>query len=165
MPRQAGSCRLSQTLGLTKHILCKAHVSVVKSGMKLAVLRISCLMSHCHCSKCRKFSGSAFLTFARVDRTQFRWSHGEGLASSYESSQGSYRCFCSNCGSPLPVVRADLMNVLIPAGTIDDDPGCRPSLHIFSASKASWYEITDGLPQCAEWPENQSIESLGRGEA
>src|SRR6266704_3416989 len=34
--------------------------------------------------------------------------------------------------------------VCIPAGSIDGDPGARPSVHIFVGSKASWYEITDG---------------------
>lgn len=123
------------------------------------------LMSHCHCSKCRKFSGSAFLTFARVDRVHFRWKHGEALVSTFESSHGCYRSFCRNCGSPLPVLRADLSNVLIPAGTIDDDPGCRPSFHIFSASKADWYEIQDSLPQYHHWPANENIESIGKRDA
>lgn len=120
-------------------------------------------MSHCHCAKCRKFSGSAFLTYARVAREHFAWQRGEHLVKTFESSPGSHRCFCAHCGSPLPVVRADLRNVLIPAGTIHDDPGCRPSLHIFAASKASWYEITDDLPQCPAWPAHTDIESLGRG--
>jgi len=32
-------------------------------------------------------------------------------------------------------------------GTLDDDPGLRPSLHIFVGSKAPWFDIADDLPQ------------------
>jgi hypothetical protein len=35
----------------------------------------------------------------------------------------------------------------VPAGSLDDDPGTRASEHIHVGSKASWYEITDSLPQ------------------
>jgi hypothetical protein len=31
-----------------------------------------------------------------------------------------------------------------------DDPGIRPSRHIFVGSKAPWFTITDDLPQYAE---------------
>jgi hypothetical protein len=42
--------------------------------------------------------------------------------------------------------------VLIPAGSLDDDPKIRTSSHIFVASRAPWHEITDDLPQFAEGP-------------
>jgi hypothetical protein len=32
-----------------------------------------------------------------------------------------------------------------------DDPPVRPACHIFVGSKAPWFEITDGLPQYAEY--------------
>ena len=37
-------------------------------------------------------------------------------------------------------------------GTVDGDPGARPSAHIFVGSKAPWHDITDTLPQHPEWP-------------
>jgi hypothetical protein len=36
---------------------------------------------------------------------------------------------------------------MIPAGSIDQDPGIRPQAHLNVSSKASWVEINDGLPQ------------------
>ncbi len=36
-------------------------------------------------------------------------------------------------------------------GTLDDDPGIRPQVHIFVASQAPWYDIPDPLPQHAEY--------------
>jgi len=41
--------------------------------------------------------------------------------------------------------------ILIPAGSLDDDPGVRPRYHIFVNSKAAWEEISDGLPQHPEY--------------
>jgi outer membrane protein len=35
---------------------------------------------------------------------------------------------------------------VVPMGAFDDDPGVRPERHIYVDSKASWDEITDGLP-------------------
>jgi hypothetical protein len=52
----------------------------------------------------------------------------------------------------VPVLEDDGTHVIIPAGALDGDPGVRPVVHIHTASKASWYEITDELPQFAEFP-------------
>jgi hypothetical protein len=40
--------------------------------------------------------------------------------------------------------------VNVPAGTLDTDPGLRPQAHIYSASKAPWFEITGDLPKFPE---------------
>jgi len=37
-------------------------------------------------------------------------------------------------------------------GTLDDDPGIRPQMHIFVGSKAPWFDIADELPQHEEYP-------------
>jgi predicted amidohydrolase len=37
-------------------------------------------------------------------------------------------------------------------GTLDDDPGIRPSCHVFVGSKAPWVEIGDQLPQFDTFP-------------
>lgn len=42
-----------------------------------------------------------------------------------------------------------------PMGTLDDDPGVRPSYHIFVGSKAAWYDITDNLPQFDTFPASE----------
>jgi hypothetical protein len=39
----------------------------------------------------------------------------------------------------------------IPAGLLDEDPGVRPLLHVFTSSKAPWWDITDDLPQHEKW--------------
>ena len=108
------------------------------------------LINFCHCSMCRKTHGAAFGAFAHGSAGAFRWRRGEASISRYESSPNVYRNFCPVCGSSVPVLEGD--EVCIPAGSIDGDPGVRPSVHIFVGSKAPWYEITDGLPQFDRFP-------------
>lgn len=76
-------------------------------------------------------------------------------------SPGCIRCFCMHCGSPVPVVRPGLENALIPAWTLDADPGVRPSFHIFSSSKIPWNHIADDLPEYDQLPA-ESIEQIGK---
>ncbi len=41
---------------------------------------------------------------------------------------------------------------VVPAGTLDGDPGMRPAGHGFAESKTEWFPITDDLPQYAGMP-------------
>ncbi len=107
--------------------------------------------SHCHCAMCRKAHGAAFGTYARVKRSDFALLAGAESIRAYRSSAPVTRTFCATCGATLQWFtdeRPDEIGVAL--GTLDEDPGVRPSVHIHTASKAPWYEIADGLPQRGE---------------
>lgn len=107
----------------------------------------------CHCSKCRKASGSAFNAVSPVTRRDFRLLSGDDAIKKYESSPGVRLAFCRQCGSSLFSERDSLPDVLrLRLGTLDTPVGAQPSAHIFVASKADWYTILDGAPQHAERP-------------
>ena len=97
---------------------------------------------HCHCSYCRKSFGTPYATGAMA--RGWRWLRGAQSAARYESSPGFYRWFCSRCGSPLPGDPVEGAT-FVPFGTLDADPGVRPGFHMFTASKAPWWEIRDRL--------------------
>lgn len=106
----------------------------------------------CHCNRCRKVSGSAFMAGLGVRRDNFTWISGENVINTYDAavleSPPAYRvCFCSICGScvPDPDMKSEWFEVA--AGLLDDDPVLRPDKHIFVEHKADWYAITDQLPQ------------------
>jgi hypothetical protein len=40
--------------------------------------------------------------------------------------------------------------VTVPAGCLDGDPGARPALNIFTASKAAWHTIDESIPSFPE---------------
>lgn len=110
-------------------------------------------MTHCHCSMCRKAHGAAFATYASAPSSQFHWLAGEDLIARYRSSPEFSRSFCSRCGSVVPAQGPEGFEheMDLPAGCFDDDPGTRPSKHIFVASKAPWHPIEDDLPRHDAW--------------
>jgi hypothetical protein len=108
----------------------------------------------CHCSQCRKASGSAFAVNAVVERGRLTWLRGHDRVREYESSPGKLRAFCSNCGSPLYSRRAAAPELLrIRLGTLDTAFELGPRAHIFVADKAAWDQVPDdGLPRFAQRP-------------
>ena len=102
---------------------------------------------------CRKAQGSAFRSRASVRAADFAGVEGESLVTFYASSPGNHRGFCRVCGSPiLSKFDAHPAYYGLPLGTLDEDPGVRPGLHVHVASKAPWFTITDDLPQLPEGP-------------
>jgi hypothetical protein len=102
---------------------------------------------------CRKAHGSAFGSYARVQRSDFVLLSGADDITSYKSSPDVTRTFCRLCGSTLQFIRKTRPDTFsLALGTLDDDPGVRPSIHIFTGSKAPWFDITDDLPQHLDRP-------------
>ncbi len=101
----------------------------------------------CHCSKCRKTTGAAFHPAALCRQANFEWQSGEEEISEYRMPSGYRTRFCRHCGSPVPSLLEETESVVLSVGSLDDDPESRPLRHIFAASKAPWFEITDALPQ------------------
>jgi hypothetical protein len=107
---------------------------------------------NCHCSKCRRWHGAPFRSRASIDVSQFKLLSGDDCISSFKSSENVTKHFCKVCGSPLHSTYADRPNVIgIALGGLEGVEA-KPEANIFTASKATWYEITDGLPQYESWP-------------
>ncbi|WP_413584486.1 GFA family protein [Bdellovibrio sp. HCB274] len=109
----------------------------------------------CHCSRCRKATGSAFMPAVGVLREGFRFLKGTDLIKIYDApvrkTPPGYRSiFCGVCGSPVPDPTDNSPEFEIAAGVLDDDPGFRPDKHIFVEVKSPWFTITDDLPQMDE---------------
>ncbi len=106
----------------------------------------------CHCTRCRKASGSAFVAGIGVRGADFRWLSGYQEIRRYEApilerSPGYQVAFCGRCGSPAPYYEEGDEWLEVAAGLLDDDPGMRPDRHIFIECGSSWYTIRDELPQ------------------
>ncbi|MGI9328967.1 MAG: GFA family protein [Pseudomonadales bacterium] len=105
---------------------------------------------HCHCRTCRKAHSAAFSTVMSVPEEAFKWEQGEHKLSSFESSPGKVRYFCSNCGSQLIANRPSTDYVLIRVGSIDTEITARPKGHIWCSDGASWYDPNEKLPMLPE---------------
>jgi len=109
---------------------------------------------NCHCSRCRRARSAAHATNAFFKREQLAWIRGADRLASY-ALPGAKRFgqdFCRSCGGAVPRVVASTGYVVVPCGSLDDDPGILVASHIFVGSKPPWYEITDGLPQYEALP-------------
>ncbi|AZZ93950.1 GFA family protein [Hahella sp. KA22] len=105
-------------------------------------------VSHCHCSKCRKFHGAATGTYGVVSMANFTWTAGGDRIAVYRSSEKAERGFCPQCGSSLFfrfLSNPDYIDIAL--GTLDEEPDQLPKDHIYTASKAKWCVIGDDLPQ------------------
>ena len=112
------------------------------------------IFQFCHCSRCQKFTGSMHSANIFVPPEQFRWIAGEDLVGRYELPDSKYltTSFCKSCGSSLPATIKGGSNVIVPAGTLDDDPVIRPQRSVFWGSRASWCVETGDLPKHDELP-------------
>jgi hypothetical protein len=102
----------------------------------------------CHCSQCRRASGTAFASNMQVAAASFRIVQGEDSLRAYESSPGKVRVFCSECGSAIVSrLTGDLSVVRVRVGTLDEPIDAPPVFNFHTDSKASWWTIADDLPR------------------
>jgi hypothetical protein len=102
---------------------------------------------NCHCSNCRRATGSAFKPFAGIERGKLRLAKGEDSLMIFGDENAAHDTHCKACGSLLYSVVREGAYVHVAMGTLVDDPAIRPTAHIFVGSKAPWFVIADDLPQ------------------
>jgi len=108
--------------------------------------------TNCHCGRCRKARAAAHASNCFTRDDGLRFTRGADRLELYKLPGARYfaQAFCRDCGGKLPRLDPERKLAVVPMGALDDDPGIRPSSHIFTASKAPWYEIADDLPQHPE---------------
>jgi len=109
---------------------------------------------YCHCSRCRRATGTGHASNLFVAAEAFRWLRGEEQLGRYDvpGAKRFHTQFCRVCGSPMPRIAADGSMVVIPAGSLNDDPGVTPTARIFGESRAPWSCAGDGLPVHPGYP-------------
>lgn len=100
----------------------------------------------CHCSRCRKNSGSAHGANLFSRSAQLTWLSGEDSVQTYAVPQSRHaRCFCRHCGSAMPLQVKGAGILVVPAGSLDSALTKVPDAHVFVADKAEWDQ---DLEQC-----------------
>src|SRR5215468_11303004 len=142
MPTDAGSTRR-----LRGGCLCRAITYEVAPPFSK--------FAHCHCARCRKATGAAHASNIYLAPAQLTWLSGSEAIARFDllSAKSFAKWFCRQCGSPVPRVSRSGRTVVVPAGSLDDDPGELPKGRIFCGSAARWACDGDGLPRYAEYPE------------
>ena len=109
-------------------------------------------MGNCHCSQCRKFTGSDYSSVGGISSARFGFVQGEEEVTRYRKSADTELAFCGHCGSSLYSRKLTGGKHNIRLGILNSVPSHQPGFHIFVGSKAPWHEITDDLPQFEQGP-------------
>ena len=98
----------------------------------------------CHCSICRRATGSNGIAVVVVDNEAFSWVRGEDQVTTWKKPDSDWQTwFCRVCGSPVPGINDDT-RMFVPAGLISDGvESLQVAGHIWVDSKAAWDEIGD----------------------
>ena len=108
---------------------------------------------HCHCSRCRKASGTGHATNLFVQGS-LTWNSGAELIRTFKLPEAERftNTFCEVCGSRMPRFIEKLGMVFIPAGSLEDEPDMRPQARIFLDSRAEWSCDDSALPGFEQYP-------------
>jgi hypothetical protein len=113
-------------------------------------------VSFCHCSICRKTSGSAFASYGATTTEGFEWITGIELLSKYEQSVGITKYFCGNCSTTLVThhfKEPDLYHISL--GCLDGSPEITPLYHQYFNSRPNWSKMTDSIKKYSGWPTDE----------
>lgn len=135
---------MSEASPIHGHCLC--------GGVRFEVRDVTGPLELCHCTRCRRVSGSAFVAGLAVATAGYRLLEGRELIRRFElpvrERPPAYSTFfCSRCGSPVPDPEPEGETFEIPAGLLEDDPGVSADRHIFIEHRAPWFEPGRALPE------------------
>ena len=108
--------------------------------------------NYCHCSLCRRMTGSAFGAYGKFPEADLAVRSGEDSLRSFAVTGKMTMHFCGGCGTMLYTTHEDYPGfVYVSLGILDGGDELQPTCHEWVGSKAPWYEILDDLPQFDEW--------------
>jgi hypothetical protein len=98
----------------------------------------------CHCSICRRSTGSNGIAVVVVPKDRLRWVCGQSRIASWRKPGADWeKWFCTACGSPVPGEN-DAASVFIPVGGLTEgSESLKVAHHIYVGSKAHWDVIGD----------------------
>lgn len=122
----------------------------------------------CHCSLCRKATGSTSNTATFVKADSFHWVSGQAKISTFQKPTGYRNDFCSGCGSLVPNKLRDTDLMWVPAGLLNDETTSQISIHLHLSSSASWEAETDSCVRLDDGPDsldalNQALQQSSSG--
>lgn len=105
----------------------------------------------CHCSYCRKDTGSAHSANLFSSKAKLVWLSGQEHVRTFNLPQTRHtKCFCSVCGSALPYTSEKTL--VVPAGSLDTELSVNADANIFTASRADWDHDLASAPSFETFP-------------
>lgn len=107
----------------------------------------------CHCSRCRKDTGSAHAANLFSSTAKVSWLSGQLNIKTFRlPSTRHQKSFCLQCGSAVPSVQMNGTLLVVPAGSLDSEIEIRPNAHIFVSSGANWDRNLENITRIDELP-------------
>lgn len=105
-------------------------------------------VAHCHCSRCRRAHGAAFVTWVSVEQDRSRIDDPAQRLRWFDAGQGGERGFCGQCGSPMFFRGARWPGELHIARALFDEPlDQQPMVHAYWDTHVDWVHLGDELPR------------------
>ena len=110
----------------------------------------------CHCSQCRRSTGTAHAANIFTTEDRIEWLAGEDLVKRYIPEQKGVisKAFCSHCGSLVPYTSLQSGRLIIPAGSLSESPGIEPADNIFWRDRADWYDAGLAAEHVEQFPDD-----------
>jgi hypothetical protein len=102
---------------------------------------------YCHCTLCRRWTGSPFATLAWFPAASVRWRGQKPIV--FRSSPIAVRTHCGRCGTPLSLSYDGRDEVALTVGSFDAPESVKPDHHYGSESRLPWVDTANSLPSRA----------------
>ncbi|WP_111265906.1 GFA family protein [Marilutibacter maris] len=105
-------------------------------------------VAHCHCTRCRRAHGAAFVTWVGMEEARVGIEDPEGALRWHVAVGGGQRGFCSHCGSPMLFKGERWPGELhIARALFTDALEQLPQAHAYYDTHVDWFEVGDALPK------------------
>jgi hypothetical protein len=140
---------------LSGQCLCGAVV------FEIALERLA--LYRCHCSLCRRQSGTASNCAAVVPASAFRFVGGAGDIQSWRKPSGYRSDVCRHCGAPVPNPLQSRPAWWVPAGALDAAAAAQVVADFHLGSKAGWDDVPPAAAAYAGFPDVDEFFDLMHG--
>jgi hypothetical protein len=108
----------------------------------------------CHCSQCRRSTGSAHAANIFTTEDRLEWLAGTEFIKRYAPDEPGVisKCFCKHCGSLVPYTSLQSGRLIIPAGSLLEAPDIEPQDNIFWRDRAPWYDSGLAAERIEQFP-------------
>lgn len=107
----------------------------------------------CHCEQCRKLTGTAHAANLFTSPDNINWTKGKEKIKRYDHQDRSFtKAFCDNCGSGLPFVTQSGKSLIVPAGSLNEEPSKPLDALIFCAEQAEWHKTVATVAKFSGFP-------------
>jgi hypothetical protein len=93
----------------------------------------------CHCKQCQQLTGTAFASNILSAPDNIEWHGEQDQITNYEHPSREFsKSFCKTCGSAVPFVNKTRTSLIVPAGSLNEQPNIQPQANIFTSEEACW---------------------------